>query len=77
MSASRSDWADDSPDIETRITVHEAVCAERYASILVMLRDTAHRVSRLEVMVLSAAGTMILGMGCLIVTLVLRLGKAG
>src|ERR1051326_2948135 len=45
-----SDWSDDPVAVETRITVHEAVCAERYASILAMLRDTAHRVTRLEVM---------------------------
>ena len=36
-----SDWSDDPVAVETRITVHEAVCAERYASILAMLRDTA------------------------------------
>ena len=55
-----NDWSDDPVAVETRITVHEAVCAERYASILAMLRDTAHRVTRLEVMVLSAAGATIL-----------------
>ena len=29
-----NDWSDDPVAVETRITVHEAVCAERYASIL-------------------------------------------
>ncbi len=77
MSAPLSDWADDAPTVETRLTVHEAVCAERYASILAMLRDTAHRVTRLEVMVLAAAGSTILGMAGLIATLALRLGKVG
>jgi hypothetical protein len=77
MSASLSDWTDDAATVETRMTVHEAVCAERYASILVMLRDTAHRVSRLEVMVLAAAGSTILGMAGLVATLALRLGKLG
>jgi hypothetical protein len=77
MSGSVSGRADEPAAVETRMSVHEAVCAERYASILVMLRDTAHRVSRLEVMVLSAAGTMILGMGGIIVTLALRLGRLG
>ena len=72
-----SDWSDDPVSVETRITVHEAVCAERYASILAMLRDTAHRVSRLEVMVLAAAGSTILGMAGLVATLAMRLGKLG
>lgn len=71
-----NDWTDTST-VETRMTVHEAVCAERYASILAMLRDTAHRVTRLEVMVLAAAGSTILGMAGLVATLALRLGKLG
>jgi len=77
MSAPLPDWADDAATLETRITVHEAVCAERYASILAMLRDTAHRVTRLEVMVLAAAGSTILGMAGLVATLALRLGRLG
>ncbi len=77
MSAPLSDWTDDAPTVETRLTVHEAVCAERYASTLAMLRDTAHRVTRLEVMVLAAAGSTILGMAGLVATLALRLGKVG
>ncbi len=77
MSVHLSDWTDEIPTIETRMSVHEAVCAERYASILAMLRDTAHRVTRLEVMVLAAAGSTILGMAGLVATLALRLGKAG
>ncbi len=77
MSAPLSDWTDEIPTVETRMSVHEAVCAERYASILAMLRDTAHRVTRLEVMVLAAAGSTILGMAGLVATLALRLGKVG
>ncbi len=72
-----NDWTDEVPSVETRMSVHEAVCAERYASILAMLRDTAHRVTRLEVMVLAAAGSTILGMASLVATLALRLGKLG
>ena len=72
-----NDWTDEVPSVETRISVHEAVCAERYASILAMLRDTAHRVTRLEVMVLAAAGSTILGMASLVATMALRLGKLG
>lgn len=77
MSAPHLDWAEEVPAAEARMTVHEAVCAERYASILAMLRDTAHRVTRLEVMVLAAAGSTILGMAGLVATLALQLGRAG
>ena len=77
MSAPHLDWTDEVPTVGTRMTVHEAVCAERYASILAMLRDTAHRVTRLEVMVVAAAGSTILGMAGLVATLALRLGKIG
>lgn len=75
MSAPHLDWVDEVPAVEARMTVHEAVCAERYANILAMLRDTAHRVTRLEVMVLAAAGSTILGMAGLVATLALQLGK--
>jgi len=75
--ASAADRPASATAVDTRMTVHEAVCAERYARILVMLRDTAHRVGRLETMVAAAAGAMILGMGGLIVTLALKLGRLG
>jgi hypothetical protein len=75
--AERAEGFSHATDADTRISVHEAVCAERYARILLMLRDTAHRVGRLETMVAAAAGTTILGMGGLIVTLALKLGRLG
>jgi hypothetical protein len=67
------EWSDD-PIAEARLSVHEAVCAERYANILTILGETSRRVSRLEVMVLYAAGALMMGMGGLIVTLALKLG---
>ena len=73
MSLTAADWSDD-PAAEARLTVHEAVCAERYATIMALLGETSRRVSRLEVMVLYAAGSLLMAMGGLIVTLALRLG---
>lgn len=59
----------DGPDVTmTRLVTHEAVCAERWQRIL-------ERISRLEAIVLVAAGTLIASMGGLIVTLALRGGK--
>lgn len=56
------------------LRVHEAVCAERYANILRLLESTTRRVARLEVLVVIVAGSVISGMGGIIVTLALKLG---
>ncbi|HVM79099.1 MAG TPA: hypothetical protein VMU06_08765 [Stellaceae bacterium] len=74
---SPADIGDELALADPRLSVHEAVCAERYANILAMLQDTARRVSRLEILVISAAGTVILGMASLLVTLALKLGHSG
>jgi len=39
MSASLSDWSDDPTAAEARITVHEAVCAERYAKAILNITE--------------------------------------
>jgi hypothetical protein len=56
------------------LRVHEAVCAERYANILRLLESTIRRVARLEVLVVIVAGSVISGMGGIIVTLAVKLG---
>jgi predicted nucleic acid-binding Zn ribbon protein len=48
-------------DVEARLSTHEAVCAERYAGIWARLK-------RLETIMISTAGAMIL----LLLTLVLK-----
>ncbi len=48
-------------DVEARLSTHEAVCAERYAGIWARLK-------RLETIMISSAGAMIL----LLLTLVLQ-----
>lgn len=50
-----------SDDVEARLSTHEAVCAERYAGIWARLK-------RLETIMISSAGAMIL----LLLTLVLK-----
>lgn len=47
-------------DPAIRLSIHEAVCAERYASILA-------RMSRLEKITITVAGTLIVGMAAVIV----------
>ena len=42
-------------DVETRISIHEAVCVERYSAINAQLR-------RIEMILFSTAGALILGL---------------
>ena len=67
------EWSDD-PIAEARLSVHEAVCAERYGNLLAMLTSTVNRVGRLESLVWGVAGVMIVGMAGLIATLALKPG---
>lgn len=53
------------PDANTRLTAHEVLCAERYANIL-------GRIIRLEFILLSVAGTLLVGMAALIWALLQR-----
>jgi len=46
-------------DVESRINTHEAVCAERW-------KETIFRIKRLEVIILSSAGALILLMAGLL-----------
>ncbi len=66
---------DSAPETSARDT-HEAVCAERYGNLVRLIEGTAHRVGRLEVLVVIVAGSMIVGMAGLIITLALKLGRA-
>ena len=56
------------------LRTHEAVCAERYANILTLLESTMRRVGRLEILVVIVAGSIICGMGGIIMTLAIKLG---
>jgi len=58
-----------------QLRVHEAVCAERYGKIMGLLDAALHRIGRLEVLVVIVAGSMIVGMAGLIITLALKLGR--
>src|SRR5260221_324747 len=53
------------------LRTHEAVCAERYKNILTTMTGMSRRVGRLENLVWAVAGSLILGMAGLIVTLFL------
>lgn len=52
-------------ELEVQLTSHEAVCAERYQTFI-------QRVDRLESLMVKTAGTLIVGMAGIIVTIILR-----
>ena len=52
-------------ELEVQITSHEAVCAERYQTFI-------KRVDRLETLLIQTAGVLIIGMGGIVVTILMR-----
>jgi len=56
------------------LQTHEAVCAERYAAIRIALESVGRRIGRIELLIISCAGSLIVGLGGVILTLALKLG---
>jgi hypothetical protein len=52
-------------DVETRLSIHEAVCAERYATIMARLGAT-------QKIIVTATFLLVTGMGGVIVTLAMK-----
>jgi hypothetical protein len=52
-------------DVENKLITHEAICAERYNTFIT-------RVDRLEKLLIKAAGTLIVGMGGVIIAIVTK-----
>jgi hypothetical protein len=52
-------------ELEVQLTSHEAVCAERYQTFI-------KRVDRLEMLLIKTAGMLIVGMGGIVVTILMK-----
>jgi hypothetical protein len=52
-------------ELEVQLTSHEAVCAERYQTFI-------KRVDRLESLIIQTAGALIVGMGGIVVTILMK-----
>ena len=52
-------------ELEVQLTSHEAVCAERYQTFI-------KRVDRLEMLLIKTAGVLIVGMGGIVITILMR-----
>jgi hypothetical protein len=52
-------------ELEVQLTSHEAVCAERYQTFI-------KRVDRLEMLLIKTAGVLIVGMGGIVLTILMK-----
>ena len=52
-------------ELEVQLTSHEAVCAERYQTFI-------KRVDRLEMLLIKTAGVLIVGMGGIVITILMK-----
>lgn len=59
-------------EVESRLSAHEQVCAERYAVINTRLDGVDARLKRLERIIMNAAGALLVGMGGMIAAIVMR-----
>jgi len=50
-------------DVDKRLAVHEAICAERYSNIANTLRDGDRRMSKIEYLLYAVIITVLLGPG--------------
>lgn len=57
-------------DLDKRLSVHEAVCAERYMILL-------GRMTRIEKIIIAVSGTLMVGMAGLLAKLLTVIGRAG
>lgn len=61
-------------EVESRLSTHEQVCAERYANINHRFDGVDARLKRLERIIMNAAGVLLVGMGGLIVAIFTKVG---
>jgi hypothetical protein len=59
-------------EVESRLSAHEQVCAERYAVINTRLDGVDARLKRLERVIMNAAAVLLVGMGSMIATIVMK-----
>ena len=50
-------------NLETRVSVHEAICAQRYEGIQKRLDDGSKRMSKIETLIYIVIATVLLGPG--------------
>jgi|SanBayMetagenome_1026888.scaffolds.fasta_scaffold25522_3 hypothetical protein len=64
-------------DVQSQLSTHEQVCAERYEKIEMQFASTNARLKRIESIMVATAGTLIVGAFGAMFTLLLLLQKMG
>lgn len=59
-------------EVESKLSSHELVCAERYSTINTRLEGVDARLKRLERIIMNAVGALLVGMGGMIAAIVMR-----
>jgi len=61
-------------EVESKLSAHEQVCAERYATINARLEGVDARLKRLERVIMNAAAVLLVGMGSMIAAIITKVG---
>lgn len=61
-------------EVEAKLSAHEQVCAERYATINTRLEGVDARLKRLERIIMNAAGVLLVGMGGMVAAIITKVG---
>lgn len=61
-------------EVESKLSAHEQVCAERYATINTRLEGVDARLKRLERVIMNAAAVLLVGMGSSIAAIIFKVG---
>ena len=61
----------DIKDLDKRLAVHEKECAERWKTIFQRMKEQEKALSRIETQILAALGTIIVGGGSVIFTILM------
>ena len=65
----------DIKDLDKILAVHEKECAERWKTIFQRMREQEKALSRIELQILAALGTIIVGGGSVIFTILMMHGN--
>ena len=61
-------------EVEAKLSAHEQVCAERYATLNTRMDGVDARLKRIERVIMNAAAVLLVGMGSMIAAIILKVG---
>jgi len=61
-------------EVEAKLSAHEQVCSERYATLNTRMDGVDARLKRIERVIMNAAAVLLVGMGSMIAAIILKVG---